>query len=144
MAGFERVGVECGTKIILDESLLRAEQLDRLKDPDRWIVNVRVSKMGGLMRSIEVAQRAAGLGLGVIVGAQVGETSILTRAGLTVMHAARPNLVASEGAFGTHLLKRDLTSESLMFGDDGAIVAEREGVGAAPGLGLDVRRNAWT
>ena len=140
LAGFERVGVECGTKIILDESLLRAEQLDRLNDPDRWIVNVRVSKMGGLMRSIEVAQRAAGLGLGVIVGAQVGETSILTRAGLTVMHAVRPNLVASEGAFGTHLLKRDLTSESLMFGDDGAIVAEREGVGAAPGLGLEVRR----
>ena len=27
-----------------------------------------------------------------------------------------------------------------MFGDDGAIVAEREGVGAAPGLGLEVRR----
>ncbi len=88
----------------------------------------------------QLVQRAAGLGLGVIVGAQVGETSILTRAGLTVMHAARPNLVASEGAFGTHLLKRDLTSESLMFGDDGAIIAERESVGAAPGLGLEVRR----
>ena len=27
LAGFERVGVECGVKIILDESLLRAEQL---------------------------------------------------------------------------------------------------------------------
>jgi L-alanine-DL-glutamate epimerase-like enolase superfamily enzyme len=139
LAGFERVGVECGVKIILDESLLRAEQLDKLNDPERWIVNLRVSKMGGIMRSLEVARRASGLGIGVIVGAQVGETSILTRAGLTVMHAAQPNLVASEGAFGTHLLRRDLTSESLMFGDDGAVVAERDEIGGGPGLGLEVR-----
>ena len=139
LAGFERVGVECGAKIILDESLLRAEQLDTLKDPERWIVNLRVSKMGGIMRSLDVANRAASLGVGVIVGAQVGETSILTRAGLTVMHAARSNLVASEGAFGTHLLRRDLTLESLMFGDGGAVVVERAGIGDAPGLGLKVR-----
>ena len=139
MAGFERVGVECGANIILDESLLRVEQLDTLEDPERWIVNLRVSKMGGIMRSLDVAQRAANLGLGVIVGAQVGETSILTRAGLTVMHGARPNLMASEGAFGTHLLRRDLTSESLMFGNGGAVVVEQTGIGGVPGLGLKVR-----
>ena len=102
-------------------------------------MNLRVSKMGGIIRCMDVARRAASLGLGVIVGAQVGETSILTRAGLTVMHAAGPNLVASEGAFGTHLLKRDLTTESLMFGDDGAIDAQRDGIGATPGLGLRIR-----
>ncbi len=138
LAGFERVGVECGAKIILDESLLRVEQLDTLEDPERWIVNLRVSKMGGIMRSLHVAGRAANLGVGVIVGAQVGETSILTRAGLTVMHATRSNLVASEGAFGTHLLHHDLTSESLMFGDGGAVVVEQAGIGGAPGLGLEV------
>ena len=139
LTGFERVGVECGAKIILDESLLRVEQLDTLKDPERWIVNLRVSKMGGIMRSLDVAKRAANLGFGVIVGAQVGETSILTRAGLTVMHAAQPNLVASEGAFGTHLLRRDLTSKSLMFGNDGTVVVEQVGIGGEPGLGLEVR-----
>ena len=106
LAGFERVGVECGAKIILDESMLRAEQLDTLKDPKQWVVNLRVSKMGGIMRSLDVAKRVADLGAGVIVGAPVGETSILTRAGLTVMNATGPNLVASEGAFGTHLLRR--------------------------------------
>ena len=139
LAGFERVGVECRAKIILDESLLRVEQLDTLEDPERWIVNLRVSKMGGIMRSLDVADRAANLGVGVIVGSQVGETSILTRAGLTVMHATRSNLVASEGAFGTHLLHHDLTSESLMFGNDGALVVEQSGFGGAPGLGLEVR-----
>lgn len=140
LSGFLRVGAECGSKIILDESLLRIEQLDTLEDPERWVVNLRVSKMGGIMRTLDVARRAADRGLGVIVGAQVGETSILTRAGLTVMHAAGPNLIASEGAFGTHLLRRDLTSKSLMFGYDGAIDPQRDGIGAAPGLGLQVRR----
>ena len=90
------------------------------------------------MRSLDMVDRAANLGIGVIVGAQVGETSILTRAGLTVMDATRPNLVASDGAFGTHLLHHDLTSESLMFGRGGAVVIEQAGIGGAPGLGLDV------
>ena len=136
LAGFERVSEECGVRIILDESLLRTSQLDALSDPERWIVNVRVSKMGGIGRSLEVVERAAGLGMGVIVGAQVGETSILTRAGLTVMQAARPVLAASEGAFGTHLLREDLTAESLMFGDGGVLTIPDPG---APGLGLAVR-----
>ena len=136
LAGFERVSEECGVRIILDESLLRAPQLDELSSPERWIVNVRVSKMGGIGRSLEVVERAASLGMGVIVGAQVGETSILTRAGLTVMQAARPVLAASEGAFGTHLLREDLTAESLMFGDGGVLTIPDSG---APGLGLSVR-----
>ena len=136
LAGFERVSEECGVRIILDESLLRASQLDELGSPERWIVNVRVSKMGGIGRSLEVVERAASLGMGVIVGAQVGETSILTRAGLTVMQAAHPALAASEGAFGTHLLREDLTAESLMFGDGGVLTI---GDASAPGLGLAVR-----
>jgi len=136
LAGFERVSEECGVRIVLDESLLRASQLDGLSSPKRWIVNVRVSKMGGIGRSLEVAERAARLGVGVIVGAQVGETSILTRAGLTVMQSAQPVLVASEGAFGTHLLREDLTAESLMFGDGGVLTIRDA---AAPGLGLSVR-----
>ncbi len=136
LAGFERVSEECGVRIILDESLLRASQLDELGSPERWIVNVRVSKMGGIGRSLEVVERAASLGMGVVVGAQVGETSILTRTGLTVMQAARPVLAASEGAFGTHLLREDLTAESLMFGDGGVLTLPDA---SAPGLGLDVR-----
>ena len=141
LAGFERVSEECGVRIILDESLLRASQLDGLSSPERWIVNVRVSKMGGIGRSLEVVERAASLGMGVVVGSQVGETSILTRAGLTVMQAARPVLAASEGAFGTHLLREDLTAESLMFGNGGVLTIPDAG---APGLGLAMREGMLT
>lgn len=140
LEGFRHVGAACGTRIILDESLTRREQLGDLGAPGPWLLNLRVSKLGGLQRALEVAADAAERGMAVIVGAQVGETSLLTRAGLTVMNAARSNLTAAEGAFGTRLLRRDLTSECLMFGHAGALDATD--FADRPGLGLQVRAQA--
>ncbi len=142
LKGFRAVAEASAMRVILDESLLRAGQLEMLADPARWIVNLRVSKMGGILRSIDVARRAAGLGIDTIVGCQVGETSILTRAALPVMRSVGPNLVAAEGAFGTWLLQRDLTSPSLTFGDAGRL--EVDDVSQEPGLGLAVRSEDLT
>ena len=142
LKGFKRVGEESEIKIILDESLLRSEQLDMLDNASRWIANIRVSKMGGIIRSLEVAEKAFQRGIGIIVGAQVGETSILTRAGLTVATASRPNLIASEGAFGTHLLQRDLTTPCLMFGAGGVVIAEDLGISTHQAMGLEIDRQA--
>lgn len=136
--GFRAVANACSTKIILDESLLRPEQLGELPDADLWIANLRVSKMGGLIRTLKIAKNAAERGIGLIVGAQVGETSLLTRAGLTVMAAHRARLWASEGAFGTYLLQRDLTTPCLMFGDAGALDVGPFNFADRPGLGLHV------
>ena len=107
--GCSDVAAECGVQIILDESLTRIEQLRALNDPVPWIINLRVSKMGGILRSLALAQESSRRSIGLIVGAQVGETSILTRAALTIMNPHRESLLASEGAFGTLLLTRDLT-----------------------------------
>ncbi len=138
LAGFALVARASGTRIILDESLQRADQLETLGDPTTWIVNLRVSKMGGVLRSLALADELLRRGIDVIVGAQVGETSLLTRAGLAIAHAAKENLVAMEGAFGTHLLQRDLTAPCLMFGDAGVLNPENYLDAAAPGLGLTV------
>jgi hypothetical protein len=59
----------------------------------------------------------------MIVGAHVGETSVLTRAGITLAHAIKDRLVGHEGAFGTHLLTRDVFSDPLMFGRRGFLKA---------------------
>jgi len=136
-AGMGRLADACGTRIILDESLLRAEQLERLPPPsERWIANLRVSKIGGLLRSLELVRALRQRGMRLIVGAHVGETSVLTRAALTVAMAAPDLLLAQEGAFGTHLLARDVAEPPLMFGPggilDGAPLAGR------PGLGLSI------
>ncbi len=111
-----------GCDVILDESLLRADQLAALSEPRaRWIANVRVSKMGGLLRSLRVVDAARAAGVGIIVGAQVGETSLLTRAALIVAGASGDALIAQEGAFGTRLLTRDVCDPPLMFGPGGVL-----------------------
>jgi L-alanine-DL-glutamate epimerase-like enolase superfamily enzyme len=126
------------TRIVLDESFLRRAQLDELgNDPARWaLLNVRVSKMGGLIRSLAVVEEARRRGIGVVVGAQVGETSVLTRAGLTIAQAAGPSLVAQEGAFGTHLLRRDVCDPPLMFAAGGVLSLDRYPSLTRPGNGL--------
>ncbi|MDE0680804.1 MAG: hypothetical protein OXI11_11455 [Gammaproteobacteria bacterium] len=141
LEGFRQVASECAVKVILDESLVRTGQLKALDDPECWIVNLRVSKMGGIIRSLELAQESVRRGIGLIVGAQVGETSILTRASLAVMNEHRQSLVAAEGAFGTLLLEQDLTEPCLMFGAGGTLNAETSLNSASPGLGLEVRED---
>ena len=139
LAGFQRVGLECDTKIVLDESLLRVAQIHELPDTGRWIINLRVSKMGGILRSLNLAEAAAEKGIPIIVGSQVGETSILTRAALVVMNARRDILVGAEGAFGTYLLKRDLTEPSLRFGEGGYLTPDQFLGEHETGFGLSVR-----
>lgn len=112
-----RLSSALGCPIILDESVISSDQLRFLDGaPERWVLNVRVSKMGGLLRSLDVVSAARARGIPVIVGAQVGETSLLTRAALTVAQAAGSALIGQEGAFGTFLLEHDVCEPSLMFG----------------------------
>jgi L-Ala-D/L-Glu epimerase / N-acetyl-D-glutamate racemase len=141
--GFARIAVALDTPIVIDESGLRAEQLDHPPGPtDRWILNCRVSKMGGLLRSLATVEAARARGMGVIVGAHVGETSILTRAALTVAAHAREALRAQEGAFGTKLLRRDLASPVLMFGRRAELDVARVLDPAAAGTGLLIDESA--
>ncbi len=108
-------------------------------EEERWLVNLRVSKMGGLLRSLDFLGQARRQGVRVIVGAHVGETSLLTRAALTVASAAGKALVAQEGAFGTHLLEHDVVEPPLMFGAGGILDAGAAAIGTAPGWGLAIR-----
>jgi len=136
-AQLSRIARVLDCPIILDESCVRREQLAMLDEPSsHWLINVRVSKMGGLLRSLEVVEAARERGIGVIVGAQVGETSLLTRAGLTVARAAGGALVAQEGAFGTLLLEHDIIDPPLMFGAAGVLAATAHPLLSAPGLGI--------
>jgi len=136
--GMARLAETLRTRIVLDESVARAGQLDRLPGPASvWIVNLRVSKMAGLLRSLAMVRALRERGLNMIVGAQVGETSVLTRAALTVAAQGRDILVAQEGAFGTHLLAHDVTPVPLMFGAGGVLDVELAQLGPH-GFGIDV------
>lgn len=125
-----------GLKVILDESFLAFDDFALIaSDPERWIINLRVSKMGGLLRSLKIAARTKESGVGLIIGAQVGETSILTRAALAIAAQHKGHLLGQEGAFGTHLLERDVTKEPLSFGSCGQFDASD--LGQRQGLGIE-------
>lgn len=123
-AGLQEIYETLGVPIILDESFLRLEHFTHItSNPKTWMINLRISKMGGIIRSLTIAEKAKTLGIPLIIGAQVGESSILTRAALTVANTCRDILIAQEGAFGTHLLERDITEKSIMFGKGGRLDA---------------------
>ncbi|MDH3770310.1 MAG: hypothetical protein OET79_04890, partial [Nitrospirota bacterium] len=138
--GCRQISQQLGLPIILDESFLRSDQFGCLQaDPQSWIINIRISKMGGVLRSLAVAEQARVAGIPIIIGAQVGETSILTRAALTVANQYRDNLLAQEGAFGTYLLEHDITDPSLMFGRSGTL--DPQTLSGQPGLGLTLAQS---
>lgn len=125
--------------IILDESFVRREQLECLSElAGQWIINLRISKMGGLLRSLAVASSAAKKGIPLIIGCQVGETSVLTRAALTIAHSFRSSVIAQEGAFGNRLLSEDVVQHPIMFGREGLLQIDRFIEPGAVGFGLDV------
>ena len=137
LAGMRELARAWGARLILDESLLRAEQLQKLcADPGRWVVNLRVSKLGGLLRALEVLGGARALGIPVVVGAHVGESSLLTRAALPLAQAGAGSLLGQEGAFGTHLLVEEVCTAPLMFGAGGRLAVD--GLAAKPGWGLAI------
>ena len=137
--GLREVTNTAKTKIILDESFLREEQFALIiDDPANWIINLRVSKMGGLLRSLKIALMARSYGIGIIIGAQVGETSLLTRSALTVANANRDILIAQEGAYGTILLEKDICQPPLMFGKGGRIAQDQLNHIGDRGFGLGI------
>jgi len=117
-----KVFEELKVQIILDESFTKeADFAPILSCEKAWIINIRVSKMGGILRSLAIANKARRYGIPVIIGAQVGETSILTRAAITVANSNRDILLAQEGAFGTYLLENDVIEPSIKFGANGIV-----------------------
>lgn len=115
---------QLGIPIILDESFIQMQDFAALKSaPEAWVINLRISKMGGILRTLAIAAKCRQLDIPVIIGAHVGETSILTRAALTVAQQFRDILLAQEGAFGNRLLQYDLIEPSLKFARAGKLLA---------------------
>ena len=108
--------------IILDESLCNKRDVAVMsKFKSSFIANLKVSKLGGIIRTLEIIQKLKKIQAPIIIGAHVGETSVLTRAGMCAAKAADESLLAQEGGFGTLLLEQDQVQPSLMFGQAGKI-----------------------
>ena len=119
--------------IMADESLVTPADAEALIAGEAVdFFNIRISKCGGLARSLAIAERAAKAGVGVQVGSQVGETAILSAAGRHLA-AGLPTVAFVEGSFGTLLLAEDVSVESVRFGHRG-----EASLLTGPGLGVRV------
>jgi L-Ala-D/L-Glu epimerase len=119
LIGMKRVRAECGVPVMADESLVTAEQAGRLIELGACdLFNIRISKCGGITGSLAIAKLANDAGIQIQIGAQVGETGILSAAGRTLA-AHVPALAFAEGSFGNWLLAEDITFENVAFGYGG-------------------------
>jgi L-Ala-D/L-Glu epimerase len=122
-----------GIPVMLDESLCgypdaRAAALKRTAD----LLNVRLSKCGGIFPSLRIIALAQRYGLGAQLGCHPGETSLLSAAGRHV--ACRVvGLRYLEGSYDRHILAANLTPRDVTFRYGG-----RARPLCMPGLGVEV------
>jgi muconate cycloisomerase len=123
--------------VIVDESLVSFGDAENLAVRKAChIFNIRISKCGGLLGAFRIRDLARQAGIGCLLGAQVGETAILSAAGR--QFATRSgDLRFCEGSFGTFLLEQDIGLQDLTFGTGGLAVALD---GAGLGVEIDQDR----
>ncbi len=108
-----------GVPVMLDESVRSGAELRRLAEAGACdLVNIRLSKCGGIFASLALAARARASGLGFQMGCQVGESGILSAAG-RLFAFLNPDARHLEGSYDRHLLRENLAAEDATFGRGG-------------------------
>ena len=134
VAGGRARGMNAAARVFVhDESLITiddAQRLIRLGVADAF--NIRISKCGGLLPSLRLAALARREGVRIQLGCMVGETSILSAAGLRFLEVC-PGVTWAEGCFGSFLLSDDVVKKGLRFGYAGRPPKLHD-----PGLGIAV------
>lgn len=133
LIGFKKVTDESGVKTMADESLRTLTEAEKLgQEKICHSFNIRLSKCGGFLNSLKIAEAAQRYGLSFQIGCHVGETGILGAAGWHLA-VCLPQALYREGCYSRFLLKEDIIREDLTFGFRGRA---RNLVG--PGLGIEV------
>ena len=117
-----RFSLATALPVILDESLCTFEDFkEYLSFPGDYIANIKISRVGGILRAMKLIDAFKEAGWKIIIGCHVGETSLLTRAGLVVAACAGESLIAHEGAYGDYLIEREPADPMLKFGRKGIL-----------------------
>lgn len=135
--GLSAIRSRVKTPIMLDESLCSVRDARQAIECGTCdVFNIRLSKCGGFLKSLQLATIANQAGLGYQLGCHVGESGILSAAG---RHFATSvgDIRYLEGSYDRFLVREPLTIEKLTFGRGGLAPAL-----AGPGLGITVDREA--
>jgi muconate cycloisomerase len=122
-----------GIPIMLDESVCSyADAQAAVSRGTADLLNVRLSKCGGILLSLRIIGLAQRSGIGVQLGCHPGETSLLSAAGRHVASRVA-GLRYIEGSYDRHILAANLTERDMTFGYGG----RARPIGGL-GLGVDV------
>lgn len=122
---------------VADESLTTMESAVAILEQKMFTgFNLKLSKHGGLLRSLAIYQLATQHKIPCQLGAHFGETSLLTAAG-AIFSGLAPSLRYREGALGTLLLASDLCCDSLHINTEGALLNMGRRL-SGDGWGIDV------
>ena len=100
--------------LMADESLCNFKDANLIVENKLFdLFNIRISKNGGIYNSLKMVELAKKNNIGYQLGAQVGETAILSNVGRFFGYHIRP--LALEGSAGTFLLKKDISKETVRF-----------------------------
>jgi muconate cycloisomerase len=119
--------------LMLDESLCSQADAERAAQRGTCdLFNLRLSKCGGFLPTLRLAQFARRNGLGYQLGCQVGETALLSAAGRHFASSVA-GLRYLEGSYDRHLVREPLGKRDLTFGWGGWAKAL-----PGPGLGINL------
>jgi len=120
--------------VMADESLITEGDASELITRNACdLFNLRISKNGGIYKTLRLAEMARKAGIGFQLGCQVGETAILSAAGRHVAaHLKDAKFV--EGSYGTLLLEEDIAPVQWGYAGKASLLS-------GSGLGIQVRED---
>jgi L-alanine-DL-glutamate epimerase-like enolase superfamily enzyme len=137
LAGLKHVADNSSVPVIADESVCTQEEAEYLiRERVCQGFNIRISKCGGLLKSLSLWRKAVANGILCQIGCHVGETAILSAAGRHLA-ALSPEYAFLEGSFSRFVLREDLIDGDISFGRGG-----ESPLLTGPGLGITVNERS--
>jgi L-Ala-D/L-Glu epimerase / N-acetyl-D-glutamate racemase len=122
-----------GVTLMADESACSLDDVKKIvKNGDYQMINVRLSKCGGMRNSLKIIDYLRRHGISFQIGCHLGESGILSAAG-RVLCLLCNDAVYYDGSYDKYLLEKNVTVENLSFGPGG-----KAGPMNGPGLGVKV------
>lgn len=131
--GLKEVRVTTGVPVVADESMISISDAKKLIEMEACdIINIKISKCGGFLKSKRIADFARSKNVRCQVGAHVGETDILTKAGEHFC-LTTPDVTCFEG-FSSLLFEDSWREHPKM---------KNKRLNDLSGIGLGVEINTW-
>lgn len=122
-----------GIFVMADESACSLDDVKKLHQDGHYnMINVRISKCGGLRHSMKIIEYLRKNHISYQIGCHLGESGILSAAG-RVLNLLSKDSLYYDGSYDSFLLKENITEENVSFGAKGTA-----GPIDGPGLGIQV------